>query len=236
MHAATIPCRAAVRLRRCLTVAFSHRSFVLLIGLLAFLTAISSASVASAADADVVRVKEDWRIEIGTPNAAEHAPQILTVMSPAGHIEGPHAIFELNHSTFPAFSPGGTQLQKWFGETNFGYRNFPNYDRLATNDEVIEFTSTMEVTDGDLVFEIRDGTSKTWSSFGGQGYLKTRFNYLPVSNLNDYRPEVSTKNSRIGFASHRVKKLVLKEVRYYSSEGLITRDEADRVVHEHQPE
>ena len=235
MHAATAPRRAAARLLRPLAAAFSRRSSAT-IGLPTFLVVLSFASVTTADDSDVVRVEEDWRIEIGTPNSAEHAPQILTVMSPLGHIEGPHVIFELNHSTFPNFAPGGTQIQKWFHETNLGYRNFPNYNRLDTVNETIEFTSKLEVTDGDLIFEIRDGTSATWNSFGGQGYLKTRFNYLPIANLNAYRPEVSTKNSRIGFASHRVKKLVLTEVRYYSSDGLITRDETDRVVHEHQPE
>jgi len=235
MHLATAPHRTTVRLRSCLTIDSFRRWFVLT-ALPAFLAMLSFGSIAAADDPDVNRVEEDWRIEIGTPNAAEHAPQILTVMSPLGHIEGPHVIFELNHSTFPEFTAGGMQLQKWFHETNFGYRNFPNYNRLDTIDETIEFTSRMEVTDDDLVVEIRDGTSQTWNSFGGQGYLKMRFNYLPIVNLNAYRPEVSTKNSRIGFASHRVRKLVLKEVRYYSSEGLLTRDETDRVVHEHQPE
>lgn len=235
MYVTTPPRRTAVRRISHLAAALSHRSFAL-IGLPAFLAAISFASSAAADDADVIRVEEDWRIEIGTPSPSEHAPQILTVMSPLGDIEGPHVIFELNHSTFPNFEAGGTQLQKWFHETNLGYRNFPNNNRLEIIDEDIEFTSRMEITDGDLIFEIRDGASQTWNSFGGQGYLKTQFNFLPVTNLNAYRPEVSTENSRIGFASHRVRKLVLKEVRYYSSEGLVNRDETDRVVHEHQPE
>ncbi len=235
MHAPTALRRTTIRLPGPLASAFTRRSSAV-IGLPAFLAVFVFASVTTADDPDVIRVEEDWRIEIGTPNSSEHAPQILTVMSPLGHIEGPHVIFELNHSTFPDFEAGGTQLQKWFHEVNLGYRNFPNNNRLDRIDEVIDFTSRMEIADGDLNFEIRDGTSATWNCFGGQGYLKTTFRYLPIANLNAYSPEVSTKNSRIGFASHRVRKLVLKEVRYYSSDGLITRDETDRVVHEHQPE
>ena len=235
MHVATTPRRVAARLLSPLTAAFSRRSFTL-VGLSMFLAVSSFASVATADDPDIVRIEEDWRVEIGTPSASEHAPQIVTVMSPLGHLEGPYAIFELNHSTYPDFAGGGMQLQKWFYETNFGYRNFPNYNLLDKPNEVIEFTTRMEITDGDLIVEIRDGSSETWNSFGGQGYLKMRYNYLPVSNLNAYKPEVSTRNSRIGFASHRVKKLMLKEVRRYSSEGLHLRDETDRVVHEHIPE
>ena len=235
MHAAYAPCHAATRPGRRLAGKYCRRSFAL-IGLSTLLGTIGFASNASADDTKIIRVEEDWRVEIGTPSPSEHAPQIVTVMSPLGHLEGPYAIFELNHSTYPDFAGGGMQLQKWFNEANFGYRNFPNYSLLNKSNEVIEFTTRMEITDGDLIFEIRNGTSETWSSFGGQGYLKIRYNYLPVSNLNSYQPEVSTKNSRIGFASHRVKKLMLKEVRRYSSEGLYLRDETDRVVHEHVPE
>lgn len=233
MHVATGARPVAARLVCCLTRVFSRRSFAP-IGLSALLSAISIAPAADAAD--IVRVEEDWRIEIGTPNPAEEAPQIVTAMSPLGNLDGPYTIFELNYSTYPDFLAGGMQLQKWYHDVNLGYRNFPNYNQLNSDNEVIEFTSTMAITDGDLLFEIRNGTSQTWGSFGGQGYLKTRYYYLPVNNLNAYSPEVSTKHSRIGFASHRVKKLVLKEVRYYSSAGLISTDETDRVVHDYQPE
>ncbi len=233
MHADPVRSHVAVRQGRRLTGRLTRRSFAL-IGLTALLGV--AGLPAEAAAVDIVRVEEDWRIEVGTPSPSEHAPQIITAMSPLGHLDGPYAIFELNHSTFPDFAGGGMQLQKWYNEANFGYRNFPNYNVLNTQNEIIEFTTRMEVTDGDLTVEIRDGSSQTWNSFGGQGYLKIRYSYLPVSNLNAYRPEVSTKNSRIGFASHRVKKLMLKEVRYYSSEGLQSRDETDRIVHEHVPE
>ena len=128
------------------------------------------------------------------------------------------------------------QLQRWHGETNLDFRNFPSSNRLATENEVIEFTTVMEITDDDVVIEIRNGISKTWSSFGGQGYLKVRFTNLSLGNLNAYQPDLSVKNSRVGFASHRVKKLVLKEVRRYSSEELESREETDRIVHQHAEE
>lgn len=232
MYVATGLRHVTVEFVRRSTATLFRRSFALF-GLSALLGAFGAAPAAYGTD--IIRVEEDWRIEVGTPSPNEHAPQVVTVMSPLGHLDGPYAIFELNHSTLPDFSAGGMQLQKWYHETNFGYRNFPNGNRLTVENEVIEFTTRMEILDGDLLFEIRDGSSQTWKSFGGQGYLKIRYNFLPVNNLNAYKPDVSTKNSRIGFASHRVRKLVLKEVRYYTSEGLDSRDEADRVVHEHQP-
>ena len=211
----------------------SRRSLVL-IGLSALLCSISTAPAAEGAD--IIRVEEDWRIEIGTPNPAEEAPQIVTAMSPLGDLNGPYSVFELNYSTFPDYYAGGMQLQKWYSNVNFGYRNFPNFNQLEFTDEVIEFTSTMTVTDSDLTFEIRNGTSQTWGVFGGQGYLKTRYYYQAVSNLNAYSPDISTKNSRIGFASHRVKRFVLKAVRYYSATGLESTDTTERVVHDYQPQ
>lgn len=203
---------------------------------LATIAALPAAS-ASAQDidnaVDITRVEEDWRIEIGTLSPDEHAPQIITVMSPLGHLDGPYIVFEINHATYPDFAAGGMQLQKWFHDIRFGYRSFPNNRRLSTPGEVIEFTTRMELVDGDLIFEIRDGSSQTWQSFGGEGHLKARFHRLPITRLNSYRPDVSTENSRVGFASHRVKQLVLKEVRYYSSDSLNARDTTPRVVHQH---
>ena len=52
-----------------------------------------------------------------------------------------------------------------------------------------------------------------------------------LSSLNAYRPEVSVANSGVGFAANRVERLVLKEVRYYSAQGLLSRDTSERVVY-----
>lgn len=183
----------------------------------------------------VTRIEEDWSIVIGTPNEREHAPQIVTVISPTSHLRDVCAIFELNHSTLPDYLPGGMQLQLWKRGSAIGQRSFPRSGVLAIPDEKIDFTSVMRVDDRSLTFEVINGNSKTWGRFGGQSYLEhTRRTRL--KDLSDYRPEASVRHSFVGYASHRVRTMVLREVRYYFSDELVRRDTNPRVVHEHQPE
>ena len=193
------------------------------------------ASPAAADDLPIVRVEEDWRVEVGTPAPEDHAPQIVTVLSPVGNLEREHSVFEMNHTTYPDYAPGGMQLQCWRRDWLSGYGSTPHQQRLYHANEVVLFTSSMQIDDDVLEFRIKNGTSLTWSTFGGNGYLKTRYN-TTLENLDSYSPDVSVANSRVAFASHRVRKLVLSRIRYYSQEGLVTTDDTPRIVHAHTPE
>lgn len=183
----------------------------------------------------IVRVEEDWQIEMGVPDPAADAPQIIFAISPYSTLGSTHAVFELNHRTLPSYSAGGMQLQSWVNNMPYVYNNFPNSSVCMTDNEVINFTMRMSSGGGSITFEVINGTSTTWGSFGGQGYLKTSVSY-PFNTLWGYSPQTSVDNSRIGYASFRVRKLVLKEVRYYSSSGLVHRDTTPRVAHEHNPD
>jgi len=204
-------------------------------GLFFPLSPVSPDSKASADDQTVVRIEEDWQIELGIPSPKDHAPQIVTVLSPRPTLDHEYSVFELNHVTYPEYFAGGLQLQSWRGTRLSRYGSSPRQQLLQTADEKISFTSAMTLDDEYLQFEIVDGSSQTWSSFGGQGYLRTR-GPTALEDLSGYSPDVSVKNSRVAFASHRVRKLMLVEVRYYTEAGLLTKDETLRVVHEYSPQ
>lgn len=202
--------------------------------LLAMAGAIAFALCASApaADVEVQRIEEDWEVIIGTPSAAEHAPQIINAMSTTNRLEDVHALFELNHKTQPNYVAGYLQLQCWSGDTLLGYGTSGKTGSLNTAGEVIKYTIGMHLSGGKVNFEIKNGSSTTWPGFGGQGYLKlaipTTQTYFPL-----YSPDVSTANSRVSFASHRVQRFALKQVRYYSANGtLLMTDNTERVVHD----
>ncbi|NQV27206.1 MAG: hypothetical protein HQ518_22895 [Rhodopirellula sp.] len=198
----------------------------------AFLTA---AGPATADDVPIVRVEEDWRVEIGTPAPEDHAPQIVTVLSPVGNLEREYSVFELNHTTYPNYAAGGMQLQRWYRDWIAGFGSTPQQERLHHNDEVITFTSSMKIENDSLEFQIRNGVSLTWDAFGDNGYLKTQSS-TNLRDLNAYSPNVSVANSRVAFASYRVRKLVLTKVRYYSQAGLVSTDDTQRIVHEYSPD
>ncbi|MEX2286783.1 MAG: hypothetical protein WD648_06815 [Planctomycetaceae bacterium] len=195
--------------------------------ILAFLTC-------AAADGSepIVRVEEDWKVEVNVPNPDDHAPQIVNSISPNGSLDGLHAVFELNHSTLPDYTAGGMQLQTWVGETNLEYKNSPGSGLLHHDDETVTYTLSMSVNGGSLTFEVVNGHSDTWGKFGGLGYLKSSVS-TDLSNLNSYDSNTSVNKSRVGYASHRVKKFARTKVRLYSADGLVSTDETERVVHVH---
>jgi len=168
--------------------------------------------------ADVVRVEEDWELVVGTPAPGSLAPQVNSVISPRGNIDGLHAAFELNVQSLLEYAPGGLQLQLWFGQWALNDRKFPNSNVLSHVGETVCWTQSMEIEEGRIVFEIIDGTSTTWGDFGGQGYLKGSLVTF-LTNLNDYDPAVSIANSGISYADNRVQSLTLKSVRVYLSTG-----------------
>jgi len=181
----------------------------------------------------LVRVEEDWELVVGDPDAVNDAPQITCAFSPLGHIEGLHAVFDINAQAIPTYAPGGLQLQLWDGEVALSDRRFPNGDVLAQPGEVICWTHAMEIADGMLQFEIVNGTSTTWGNFGGQGYLKASV-ATEMTNLNGYKPQISVAHSGIGFSAHRVTTLVLQRIRGYTADGTEVEIESPWYIHPQQ--
>ncbi|HUG92720.1 MAG TPA: hypothetical protein VML55_17905 [Planctomycetaceae bacterium] len=177
-------------------------------------------------------IEEDWVVEIGTPDAAGSAPQIVTAMSSTLQLADVHAVFEINHTSLPSFTPGGLQLQVWSGDDLLVYKNSSKTGTLNTLNEVITFKQVMKLSSGKVEFTINSGASTTWGTFGTSGILKASLDTTQV-DLSNYSPDVSVQNSYVGFAKHRVKKLALKEVRYYDKFGnLIQHDTTERIVHQ----
>jgi len=189
------------------------------------------AGPALADDSAIMRVEEDWVLEILSPNGEESSPQLITAMSSTNQLADVHALFELNHRTLPKFSAGGMGLQLWSGDTNLDLRPTPKTGALHHANETVNFTMCLEIKNGYVEFEVRNGTSDSWGTFGGQGYLKTSAATAQTS-LSLYSPTVSVENSRIGFAKHRVKRYGILRVRYYTHDNqLLSVDETERMVH-----
>jgi len=175
-------------------------------------------------------VEEDWELVVGTPASESDAPQVICVISPVGNVDSLHATLELNNHSVPEFAAGGLQFQLWEGEVPLTERKFPNQALLSHANETVTWTQSMELSGGSLEFEITDGNSVTWGTFGGQGYLKASVT-TTLSDLNAYNPAVSVANSGVCYAANRVQSLTLKRVRVYMSDGQVLVDCTERVVH-----
>ena len=191
-----------------------------------------AAAPASAAQ-PIVRVEEDWELVVGEPDLTTNGPQVTTVITPLNNVNGVHATFEVNHQTQPGYVAGGMQVQVWNGETPVAAKKGSKDGQLHHAGEAVRWTQSMELQGGNLIFEVSDGNSSSWGTFGGQGYLRLSVG-TSLSNLNGYNPDCSADHTGIGYGSNRVAILVLKEVRIYDAQGLIATDSTQRVVHESQ--
>ena len=181
----------------------------------------------------IIRIEEDWFVKIGTPDPDSDSPQITSVMAPSWTLTGGYAVFDLNCATQPGFVSGGVQLQLWQNDAITQSRSNGRRDSLHLVDEVIRYTTVMSIVDDKLVFEILNGTSDTWGTFG-TGELKLEVDtWRP--HLNHYSPDFSASHSQIGFASHRVRRFILERVRYFSPRGLQSTDDTPRVLHQYDP-
>ena len=221
---------------------FKRRS-VLLAGVALFGALSFYAPKTAPADAPepIMKIEEDWVVQIIEPDSAETSPQITNTLSPTGCLHCTYGVFEVNHGTQPDYKDGGLELQIWDHEERVNFRRHTNNNRLGYSGEQIKYTVAMSLrrqnddgSDTDnyrLRFTVRNGTSQTWGNFGTGSTLRCSID-AEVSNLDLYDPAFSVANSRVGFASFRVRKYALVAVRYYDSDGHIVRtDNTERVCH-----
>jgi hypothetical protein len=193
------------------------------------LTVLSMGQWAGAQTIGIVKVEEDWELVVKEPDVSVCAPQITSVISPVGHLDGVYAAFELNYENTPEFVAGGMQVQVWNGETPVVTRRSREGERLGTNNETITWTQVMRLDNGSLSFWLKDGVSTTWGTFGGWNDTSVSVS-TALTSLHTYNPLVSVEGSGVGFAGNRVTSLRLLRVRYHTSTGQVIEDNTVRVA------
>lgn len=183
-----------------------------------------------AANTDIVKVEEDWELVVREPDVDSNAPQITCVISPSGNLSGAYAAFDVNHRSQPSYSAGGLQLQLWSGDHCTATSTLNTGDKLHSVNETVRWTTRMYVWNNSLRFQVRNGTSDAWGSFGGisSRLVSSQF----YDNVNGYTSAVSVAQSGVGFAGNRVTSLKLLKVRRYQADGTVVEDNEVKVVHQ----
>lgn len=204
-----------------------------LAALAALLPLMSICEVAATADPvhegpDVMRVEQDWEAVLNEPGSDVDAPQFHSVISPYADLDSYYLQISWNYREQYDFTPGGMQLQAWWGDYPAGSKSY-RQDKLSTTAETITWTQSMQ-TDGSLLrMGIDRASSTTWGTFGGTDTTLTGM--VGVQNLNGYSTSTSVVNSWITYGSNRVNLLRINEVRYYDCHGnLIWRDTTPKIV------
>lgn len=209
--------RCLVRYRRWKSAA---STFAVVLGSSALWPSFASAPVSE----PVLRIEEDWELDVNEPNGDTTAPQFHTVMSPLPDLESFHAQTLWNYRETPDFMAGGVQLHSYQGETLIRKRSIES-GTLSTTAETITWTQSLETDGTTLTFSISDGVSTTWGAFGRDMNISSTA-YL--AQLNEYAPETSVANSCVTFGANRVQSLSIKRVRYYGASGLLYTDTTQR--------
>ena len=178
-------------------------------------------------DTTVVRVEEEWEIQIGTPDPFLDMPQIVTVFGPADPEVGVHAVFELNHGTLPGFGEGGMQLQYWSGESLKGYKRQKAPAEFSTAGETVTFTTVTEIEHGNLTMSVVDGQSRTFGTFGDENALRIQVQ-TALNNLNGMSLDNSIRHSKVTYGANHVQKFQRNRVRMLNDAGEVVATD-DRV-------
>lgn len=177
---------------------------------------------------DLIAVEEDWELTITQPDPALGAPQIGTVMTPFEDSGDFYLAFVVNHRFNPAYSVGGMELQLWYQGEQLGWLTFGE-GLLSLPNETIRWTQRLELKQEKLRFSVVQGTSSTWGDFGAGESMHLELT-TTLTDLNDYHPGVSARNSGVVFASNRVGSLSLKKVRGYDKNGALVLQDNDPVI------
>lgn len=169
---------------------------------------------------EIVEIEEYWELQVGEPDGPSSSPQVCMVMSHTGDLNTDYFVFTVNHHSHPEFVPGGMQVQRWSGEDVAEARIGPQEGTLDHVEETLTWRQRMTLGDGAVTFEIDNGSSDSWGSFGGTGHLRVSAPSDAV-NLNSYRPAISIEQSGVNYAGNRVRSLTLQRLRWIDSEGQV---------------
>jgi len=117
----------------------------------------------------------------------------------------------------PDYVPGGVQVQLWDGGTFVQSHSAHNGTALWRSEEVVTWTQRISLQDSHVAFQVRDGDSQTWGTFGGDELSLSATTSL--SGLNAYRPSVSLSESQVGYAQNRVGSLTLTKLIWVTDDG-----------------
>jgi hypothetical protein len=177
------------------------------------------ASPALAQSTKVVSVEEHWELQLAEPDTDRSAPQTTMVMSPTADLSGTHFLFTLNHVSAPDYQPGGMQVQLWDGEDQVQQSVGHDSATLQHSNETVRWVHRLSLDNGTLHFQVSDGTSETWPSFGGDDLSLSVASSL--SSLNGYHPSVSIGESQVSYAENRVTSLTLTKLIWVTDDGQV---------------
>ncbi len=175
---------------------------------------------------NVVRIEEDWSLQVSQPSANLSCPQVSTQMAPSPDSTQFYQ-FHLNSQDVPKFVQGGLQLQAWDSTGTLVVKTSNSRSTMSTPNELVTWTQYLQRDVVGLKFGISGASSQTWGDFSGNEFK------VPGADsvLDNYSVDYSVQNSGITYGANLVSSLVLIQTRVYYSDGTVTTDSNPRVIY-----
>jgi hypothetical protein len=185
---------------------------------------------ANLTQAQVVRIEEDWVVQIAVPDQPTDAPQITTTMAPFPNSNLQFQV-NINHAQGSEFVAGGVQVRALADDQTIQeVHKHPNV-RLTQTGEVIHWTTAIHKHESGYWFGLVGGSGQTWGQLGGVGWYISAPNNSDAPSLEQYHYQRSIDQSEVGYAGHRVHSLKLLRVRVYYANGYVAQHQINTTIH-----
>ncbi len=188
------------------------------IGGILWISTLAGMPTCAAADASMYKIEEVWEMVVNEPDPANYSPQVTFFTSPSANIDHSYFQLQLNYAADEGFSPGGFHVAAVQGGEILDEARSDTRRTLATDGDLIRWTSVMAVVQDKVLFAVKDGHGEEWGYFGGPDYL-VKIVQSPVTDLSEYHPQHSLDTVDIGFGANRVASITLVEVRCFYTDG-----------------
>ncbi len=180
----------------------------------------------SAAAEPWVKVEEDWVLRLNEPDSETNSPQLTVYLTPNSNEPLSYFQVQLNHAADRDFLGGGFRVAAISNDVSVDQALSSTRAAFTKDGDEIRWTSVMVVTDTEILFAIKNGTSQAWGDFGGPDYL-VRMNADQTNDFSQYAPQFSINNLDIGLGRNRVQSLKLQRVRAFREDGTYESFELD---------
>ena len=164
-------------------------------------------------DSTIYKIEEDWEMVIKEPDSITISPQVTFFTYPSVNLDQLYFQLQMNYAADEGFSGGGFHVAAIQDEEILDEERSDTRLTLATDGDLIRWTSVMAVIQNKVLFAVRDGHGQEWGSFGGPDYL-VKITPSPVADLSEYHPEKSLDSVDIGFGANRVDSVTLRKCEF----------------------
>jgi hypothetical protein len=185
-----------------------------------FCATLLASPTCSGEESEIYLIQEDWEMVVSEPDAATVSPQVTFFTSPSVNSDTTYFQLQMNYAADDGFSPGGFHVAAVKNGQMVDEARSGTQSVLASNGDVIRWTSVMAVINNQLLYAVTNGHGNEWGAFGGPDYLVTMTS-TGMADLSEYNPQQSIDSVDIGFGANRVQSVILRTVRAYYQDGRV---------------